>query len=427
MRTASDNRHASRGNRPPRFALWLPCLLLGAIAAPMAGVRAATPATTPSVEAERPQVMDRVQRVFAHVAGSHSDPPNPIWVVAFDQKQGQPPSTRVLMREEFGDPKWRALSRIPARPVGVTSHNAEMVLLMALGDDDSRRAWAWFSPTSDGRGERFTYGPPLPGKAEMIALAGDRRHLWALGRSVGGSASSTTRSASASATTPSRARASTLPATRSAGASAAILHHLNAGEWVAQPAPLPEPVRDDLRGVSMAIVDGRPIVAVASARNTIVRVYAYERNARTWKLLQTLDLKGGPTQVVKVVNVAGTPGVWVWVDTAAGLGEIWTVDDQRVPLAFPGVGLSPGDVDVTVGEQVLVAYRTADGKLLNQRYELKGGTISGAPAELTYTDPHRPEMNWITISVMAVLTALILSTLMRRRAATRDERADPDD
>lgn len=392
------------------------CGVIGAMTSPP--LRAAAPATSPAVEAER-KVIDRVQRVFVHVAGSHSEQPNPVWVVAFDQKQGQPPSTRVLMREKFGDPKWRGLSRIAARPLGITSHNAELVLLLALGEGPSRRAWAWFSPSIDGRSERFTYGPKLPDSADMLALAGDRRSLWALGRSY--------RNPTAPSTAPVAVESDGKPATRPANESAALLYLLSAGAWTAQPAPLPEPVTNDIRNISMAIVEGRPIVAVASAGGAVVRIYEYLHTGRTWKRLQTLDFKNGPTQVVKVVNVVGTPGVWVWVDTGAGLGEIWTIDEQRVSLSFPGVGLSPGDVDLTVAEQVLAAYRAADGKLSSQRYEIKGGALAGTPQELTWNEPRRSEMNWITISVMAVLTALILSTLMRRRAATRDDRADPDD
>src|SRR5688572_14885102 len=252
MRTASNQYRARKCQHWPRVAMWVACLTMGALA-PIDRARAAAPATGPAVEAQR-RVMDRVQRVLVHVAGSHSDSSNPVWVVAFDPKPSQPPSTRVLMREQFGDPKWRGLSRIAARPLGITSHKGELVLFLALGDEPSRRAWAWFSPSSDGRAERFTYGPKLPSEATILTLAGDANNLWALGRSEPGAAT----------TAPSRRDATTLPSTRRAGESAGLLYLLNGSEWIPQPAPLPEPVTSDLRGVSMAVIDSRPVVALAS-------------------------------------------------------------------------------------------------------------------------------------------------------------------
>jgi hypothetical protein len=130
----------------------------------------------------------------------------------------------------------------------------------------------------------------------------------------------------------------------------------------------------------------------------------------------------------------------VWLDTDSGtVGRLLSITDaNRSPPEFslapnpnltPSIAsLGPTDVDFTVvAEEIWAVYRHPGlKKFALQRYQTTGG-LAGPPTELTWAAPRRGQENWLVMSVMAVLTLLILATLLRRKSATREDRADPDD
>src|SRR5881394_415968 len=108
--------------------------------------------------------------VMVHGAGrtQGANATNPVWIVVYNDKDPKEPGTNVLFREKIGDDKWQGLDKLAFRVVEITSHAGELVVVK-----DNRTSWAWFS-------NRFTYGPELPDHQKILAIAGDRKSLWAI-------------------------------------------------------------------------------------------------------------------------------------------------------------------------------------------------------------------------------------------------------
>jgi len=75
--------------------------------------------------------------------------------------------------------RWRAIAKMDARVVSIGSRGGELAALM------EKNAWMLMWPGSG------TLGQPLPRGAVMLAIAGDDKSLWALGRGEVGPIAST--------------------------------------------------------------------------------------------------------------------------------------------------------------------------------------------------------------------------------------------
>src|SRR3954466_5267985 len=143
--------------------------------------------------------------VMVHGGGRTTGPTpiNPVWIanIITDPKDPAGTGTQILYREKIGDDKWQEFSRIAFRAAEITSESSELVVLK-----DNRISWAWFS--GSGSGMRFSYGPELPDHQKILAIAGDRKGLWAIGLPTSRSTNPTTQAAG---------KASTMPTTRPGG------------------------------------------------------------------------------------------------------------------------------------------------------------------------------------------------------------------
>ena len=123
-----------------------------------------------------------------------------------------------------------------------------------------------------------------------------------------------------------------------------------------------------------------------------------------------------------MLNFADQPGVWIWADVEGSLGEIWT--PTRV-IKLPGIaGIALGDADVTVaGDMIWLVYRTNQGKLFQQRFNLDGSRADDQATLVNYLRANNTSGrgDWMTIGAMTMLTLLILVALLRRRAAAKGE------
>ena len=65
---------------------------------------------------------------------------------------------------------------------------------------------------------------------------------------------------------------------------------------------------------------------------------------------------------------------------------------------------------------------------LNEQVVSVDGKFVGKPQQIVYVRKQTgTELNWITITVMAILTIVILNMVLRRRSDEGDEKRDPDE
>jgi hypothetical protein len=347
--------------------------------------------------------------VMVHGAGRTAgpNPINPVWIanVVSDSKDPAGPGTQILYREKIGDDKWQEFSRIAFRAAEITSESSELVVLK-----DNRISWAWFS--GSGSGMRFSYGPELPDHQKILAIAGDRKGLWAIGLPTARS----TQPSTGSSTNP-----TTMATTRP---SWPLLHLLSTDGWQPQEAPWPAGITfNDPDQVSMAVVNEIPTVAINTG-DRFIQLLQYSKTGKRWEKLKDGLIESGksPPQWFKVLNFADQPAVWVWADVEGSLGEIWTPARVIKLPAIAGIGL--GDADVTVaGDQIWLVYRTSQGKLFQQRFNLDGSRADDQPTQVVWLKPGdaNGRGDWMTIGAMTMLTLLILIALLRRRAAAKGE------
>jgi len=344
--------------------------------------------------------------VMVHGGGRTTgpNPVNPVWVANYpnDPKDPAGPGTQILYREKIGDDKWQEFSRIGYRVAGITSESSELVLL-----SENRVSWAWFS--GSGSGTRFSYGPELPDHQKILAIAGDRKALWAIGL------------ASARTTQP-----ATMPATRPTWP---VLHQYSTDGWQALDAPWPEGiVFNNPNQVSMAIVNEVPTVAINTG-DRFIHLLQYSRTARRWEKMKEKVENTPRPQWFKLLNLADQPAVWIWAEGDGGLGVIWTAN--RIMKLPEGGGIEAGDADVTVaGDMIWLVYRTNQGKLLQQRFNLDGSRADEKATEVNFlrANNNGARNDWITIGAMTMLTLLFLIALLRRRAAAKgDDEEESED
>ena len=339
--------------------------------------------------------------VMVHGGGRTTgpNPINPVWIanIVTDPKDPAGPGTQILYREKIGDDQWQEFARIAFRAAEITSESSELVVVK-----DNRMSWAWFSGSV-----RFTYGPELPDHQKILAIAGDRKGLWAIGFPT------------ARSTQPTTQTAATQPTTRPAGP---LLHLYSGGGWVAHPAAWPAGISfNDPEQVSMAMVNDNPMIALNTG-DQFVQLLQYSKANRRWEKKERIDGGKSPVPWFKMLSMADQPAVWVWADIEGSLGEIWT-PNRTIPLpAIAGIGL--GDADVTIaGDQIWLVYRTNQGKLFQQRFNLDGSRADDQPKAVDFLKASTlgGRADWMTIGAMTMLTLLILIALLKRRAATQKD------
>jgi len=340
--------------------------------------------------------------VMVHGAGRTTgpNPVNPVWIanIISDPKDPAGPGTQILYREKIGDDKWQEFSRIAFRAVEITSESAELVVLK-----DNRISWAWFS--GSGAGTRFSYGPELPDRQKILAIAGDRKGLWAIGLPTGRSTQPATQG--------------TLPTSRP---SRPLLHQLASGAWTAHAAPWPAGIAfNDPDQVSMAVVNENPMLALNTG-DRFIQLLQYSKLNQRWEKKERIDSGEKPVQWFKMLSLADQPAAWVWADVEGSLGQIWTANRVIDLPAIPGIGL--GDADVTVaGDTIWLGYRTNQGRLFQQRFNLDGSRADdqAKPVDFIKAGNNAGRGDWVTIAAMTMLTLLILIALLRRRAAAQKD------
>jgi len=334
--------------------------------------------------------------VFAQGSPRASQSASAMWLAVVEARRpGE--ETRLLFREKLGDNNWMEIQRIAARVTGLTTHRGELVAKLVISPGQPP-AWAWIST-------RFSYGPNLPDKAMLVALAGDRTTLWALGRPVRRSAS-----------------AATGPA-----ASPLVLYRLAGETWRVYQASWPADTDvSAAETVAMAVIADRPTVAVAAADEVI---YVLQLEGSRWTRLERLKVTP-PPRYFKLIEVAQRPALWCQPEgVEEGIGGMFAAG-RYFRIDIPGPAPRPGEVDVTsAGDQIRVFWRRGE-KLMEQRLDASG-RAEGQPVELRLSYPRDDSSTqWTAIALGALAGILILNALFRRRQSPgqgREEGSDRED
>ena len=340
--------------------------------------------------------------VLAHGTERVSDDVSPVWAAVITESQGQSKSL-VLYRERFSESRWLRLPEVPARLLGLTSHNLEGVVMLEQGTVRGP-TWAWFSPS------RYATGPFLPQNARLIALAGDRRSLWALGRADAELPRPTTASTAA-----------TTPTTRPAGLA---LFELMAGQWTERGERLPGAAPPN---ISLAIIDAQPHLAAWRGTQP-VELRSFDPATGQWTQPRLIETDGRAPERVKLLSLAGRPAIWL---AGTGAGSLF-VRDRLVQLGFEGTPPTLADTDLAVtGDQLRLIFRreTSAGQsaLWEQRYN-EDGTMAGKPQPLIATNPAGMSyIDWWSMAAMALVTIIIVSSILRRRSTSASPKRDDDD
>ncbi len=375
-----------------------------------------------------------VRDLLVHSAPVGGELPG-LWFCRLDGRETKSERSVLVDRDRTQDGLWNELAPIPSRVALLTNDDADLVAVLApVRGEAFGREWAWISQT------RFLYGPALPAGARIAAMAGGNKGLWALG--AGGTESPASHPATAPAT---------LPATRPA-IKGLTLYQFK-GEWKAQPAAWPPDMAVLAIGdASMRVIDDTLYLAARTDHNTI-RLMKHDRdrwvtvseiisNVR-WKVLRDKEkpeLAGTevtetkPPRYFKLLSLQGKPAVWIQPGDAdaEAAGILWTQEDW-CNIEMPTGKIRAAAMDlVIVRDQPRLYYLIADDKLtelpkLNEQVVNIDGKFVGKPQQIVYAHKQTgPELNWIAITVMAVLTIVILNMVLRRRGGEGDE-SRPDD
>ena len=346
-----------------------------------------------------------------------------------------PEQVQVLHRRLADKGDWFAGLPMPARVLAVSSQGhdlgAESILLLETfkpaevpvgqkaPDVVAERVWAWYSGPVFDRNEvrsdgRFSYGPVLPNKARPLAVAGEAgsRVIWGIGRSTQPIATS-----APTTSTTQRAMATSLPAGHGVG-----LYSLEGEQWKTHSIPWPSDFDNNADLVELAVARGRPVIALEAGNQ--IRIYDLPREANEWRLVHAAQVEPKARRY-KLLVVSDRPALWIQPEPSEGLGTIWTPDGTfKLGLKEGGALPNPKEVDVThAGDEFKVVFRreqNGTAKLYEKSYS-SGGSHEGDLKEIAWTTASaQPPIHWVTTIIMTIFTVLIISTVLRRRAAERE-------
>ena len=317
--------------------------------------------------------------------------------------------TNLFVRSS-GQEKWQRMAPVSGRMVALASRGSQAVGLLKDG--------GWMVLPEDG-GRPFS-GRPLPAGAKMVALAGDRNDLWAVGRVSGGLAALATQPTSQASTQPATepaftSRSGEASATQPA-APALVLFFLGHLDWEAR-GQLPADLSADAE-VSLLVLNNAPIIATRDGDRTIQ--------------LRSLGKSGGWTpagtitapssiSIFKLLGPAGTVPL-LWVAPVEGSDQLYFLGQnppRQIALATPR-NTKPQDRAVAVATGQIRYLTVQSEKLYEQDYD--PGTGKAAKGQFPVTLPEVTQDSPLTVLRSPVVTvALVFAILasLRQRVQMR--------
>ena len=351
-----------------------------------------------------------------------------LWVARVEPRAGSAPGERttLFVRAKY-EPAWTRLEPVGSRVLGLASRGSQLAILLSNGD--------WLLMTDTGPAS----GRPLPPGAHMIALGSDANSLWAVGLRVRGGDGSegallpgpnvTTAPATGPATRAAAPDpASTEPETTTRPAAPATapsrpgltLYRLGPRGWE-EHGPLPPaiPAAEGV-AVSLAVVDGRPVVA-HKAGDRQVRVFR-RANVGGWEDvaevetpvdLQDFKLMAAPAPVLWLRGVSGPDRLWI---PAAGGGGGGAAGEAALVELGPRGRDGQAEQAVAVANGSLRLVWVEDDKVFDQRLDVDGqpvGDATSAPLPAVSMVP--PIQPWAHVVLMSALLFAMAASIRHRR------------
>ncbi|MEA2736000.1 MAG: hypothetical protein QOE14_2451 [Humisphaera sp.] len=221
--------------------------------------------------------------------------------------QGKPSGgTKTFLRVRGpGDSEWKGIGELDAPALSLAHRGTELLVVLEDGD------WKIVSDS----GARS--GNPLPGRAAVIALAGDGDDVWAIGVPPAGAAAAST-SATTAPTTTAATTSAPLPTTgvapttspAAAAAEQLGLYLLHRGDWARRDALPGDLDRGDLNAVSLAVLDRKLLLASVDSEG-VIRLFTHNP-AGGWDKGAEIAVSATPSQTrLRLLDLRGRPALWV--------------------------------------------------------------------------------------------------------------------
>jgi uncharacterized RDD family membrane protein YckC len=347
----------------------------------------AQPATQPSTAAARKW------ELLSYGSGER------LWYAVTTPAQTSAPAATVVREREMHDDAWQHLKDFPSRLISMGELQGQLVAALEEGD------WKRISA------EQFASGPPLPGRGDILALAGEEGSLWAVGFAEGARPEAVGMPSAQGATTH---PATTRPAGPTTRPEQLQLYKLTGDTWT-HLAALPVEVRA-ARGeeISLVILKGEPIIAYKDMAN-VARVLRFNAEKQIWN--SAGQMTAGFT-LRKVKLLTARDRVIGWVVGESGVGSFFfptevspQVDAEwrQEPLTLPtSVGVMDVSAAAAKDELHLFVIRP-DEEFIEQKYDLSGRLSPNSliqldspktPGEATPSDAR----NWGLLVLLMVIT-----------------------
>ncbi len=338
-----------------------------------------------------PGFADAVRDVLAH---ANSDRLWVAHVAVQPTEQGPQDQTEIIFRQTGPNQRWRPLITIPARATALASRGSQLAVLLSSGQ--------WMLVWS---GQGTATGTPLPAHGRIRAIADDGQELWAIADIQGGLTAATQAAATQSAQPTPIVDGRVLP-------TKLVLFHEIAGRWV----PIDQ-LPDDLivptsAQISVAILDGQPIVA-AELGSGLVRVVRL--SDRRWDDVTTItpphDRRLGDFDLL---NVSGQP--LLWLSDGKHAGWIYLPAVAEKPLALTPVGNADFDSPpaIATNGSSLFLIGVCRGELYQQEFHPDGSAVGPAAAVSMAQLPQSELELWMDGTMVAALAFSVVATIYRR-------------
>lgn len=347
---------------------------------------------------------------------------NRTWICRNQPKSSDGERSQIFEKKEAlgTDQKesWSESLSLPASIYGAARQGADLIIWHSPRSGEIfANSWAMIWK------DQYNVGSSLPDRLQIAAMAGNEKSLYAIGLSREPDAAPVESAATQPATEPSTE-------TQSASTYRPVLLKLGknwtelAGDW-----PVDCPIRRN-GDVSLVIIGGIPHALVKDQNNQFA-ILTHDGN--NWSRQQTIpmpqngaDLPAGRRFKMLIMENEKSPVIW-FGHGAGSAGSLW-INSAWVSVPTPPGKTTPELTDLTITSDHKLMLYFYDGDRLMEQQLGYTGTPSGAPKAVTqFARKSTSDFNWLSLTVLAVLTVLIINSLFRGRQKGAEEEEDDDD
>jgi uncharacterized RDD family membrane protein YckC len=325
-------------------------------------------------------------------------------------------ASRTIFRfRSHGDfANWQPMGEVASRVVQLSDRGSELIVLLETGE--------WMMVSDSG----VRSGVSLPGRGDIVAIAGDAESVWAIGEHVippattapaPGPAPATASASASTAPAPSPAPAPTRSMTTATSpvlpTAPLGLFSLEQGEWQFQ-SPLPSgSLRGDIR--SMVLLNHQPLVAF-SGRESVLRLRTF-MGSKGWSEGHEIS-PVDKAAAVNLLNFGGRPVLAVKDAHHTSMyvgGEKWTGPVRL--LRSPEMGDCKYEAVVAALGQLRVICSGGPNKLIEQPYNLDGQPAGKANSATRPPTIAMDRLMYVLIIIAIFVFLGVMFGAMGRKAA----------